>query len=152
MSFGLMQFNRAGATTQLFFARGFTGVSWSDKLSVFDVRWWSVAPFWLPTNREPGEIPGRPRRCDRALFAKHSVKAIVRLGDREGPLGETLDSQKTYHRLAYGSAARAAAVSEFFISKDRIAVGRALRAFPLANCHATGPSFVRGCATCCDTH
>ena len=33
--------------------------------------------FWLPTNREPGANPGRPRRCNRARTAEHSVLAIA---------------------------------------------------------------------------
>src|SRR4051794_13639601 len=41
------------------------------RLRAVNVRWWSVAQFWSPTNREPGVIPGRPRRCNREN-AKHS--------------------------------------------------------------------------------
>ena len=37
--------------------------------------------FWLPTNREPGANPERPRRCDRAQSAKHSVSAITSIED-----------------------------------------------------------------------
>ena len=32
---------------------------------------------WLPTNREPGANPGRPRRCKRALARSILFEAII---------------------------------------------------------------------------
>jgi len=35
------------------------------------------SPVWLPTNREPGANPGRPRRCKRAQARSILFEAII---------------------------------------------------------------------------
>ena len=55
--------------------------------------------FQLPTNRESGVNPGRPRRCNRAQLRNHLESHYPPRRMRR-QVSQKLESQKTYQRVA----------------------------------------------------